>query len=61
MHADQDWEGGLSKDMSTTGEYLQTWKLKLSTTKLVGTVFHLNNREAKHELKVNLNICPAQC
>ena len=36
MHADGDWlavEGALSKDMATLGEYLQTWKLKLSTTK----------------------------
>jgi len=36
MHADGDKqtvEGDLSKDMATTGEYLQTWKLKLSTTK----------------------------
>ena len=36
MHADGDWlaveEGALSKDMATLGEYLQTWKLKLSTT-----------------------------
>jgi len=31
MHADGDWqavEGALSKDMETTGEYFQTWKLK---------------------------------
>jgi len=36
MHADGDWqavEGAMSKDMATLGEYLQTWKLKLSTTK----------------------------
>jgi len=36
MHADGDWlpvEGALSKDMVTLGKYLQTWKLKLSTTK----------------------------
>ena len=36
MHADGDWlaveEGALSKDMATLGEYLQTWKLNLSTT-----------------------------
>jgi len=38
MHADGDWqvvEGALSKDMVTLSEYLQTWKLKLSTTKTV--------------------------
>ena len=36
IHADRDWqavEGALSKDMAMLGEYLQTWKLKLSTTK----------------------------
>ena len=58
MHADGDWhavEGALSKDMATLGEYLQTWKLKFSTTKTVPAVFHLNNKEAKRELKVNFN------
>jgi len=58
MHVDRDWlavEGMLSKDMATLGEYLQTWKLKLSTTKTVSAVFHLNNKEAKRELKVNFN------
>ena len=54
MHAGGDWpavEGGLSKDMATIGEYLQTWKLKLSTTKTVSAAFHLNNKEAKRELR----------
>ena len=41
--------------METGGKYLQTWKLKLSTTKTVSAVFHLNNKEAKRELKVNFN------
>jgi len=64
MHADGDWravEGALSKDVATLGEYLQTWKLKLSTTKTVSAVFHLNNKEAKRELKVNFNneTCPS--
>jgi len=57
MHADGNWqavEGALSKDTATLGEYLQTWKLKLSTTKMVSAVFHLN-KEAKPELKVNFN------
>jgi len=48
-------EGVLRKDMATVGEYLQTWKLKLSTTKAVLVAFHLNNKEAKRELKVNHN------
>jgi len=33
----------LSKDMATIGEYLQTWKVMLSTTKAVLAVFYLNN------------------
>ena len=58
MHADGDWqtvERVLSRDMATVGEYLQTWKLKLSATKAVLAVFHLNNKDAKRELKVNHN------
>ena len=58
IHADGNWqavEGALSKVMATLGEYLQTWKLKLSTTKTVSAVFHLNNKEAKRELKLNFN------
>ena len=58
MHADGDWqgvEGVLSKDMATLGEYPQISKLKLSTAKTVSAVFHLNNKEAKCELKVNFN------
>jgi len=57
MHADEDWqvvEGVLSKDMATLGEYIETWKLKLCTTKTVSAVFHLND-EAKGELTVNHN------
>ena len=41
------------KDMATPGEYLQTWKLKLSTTKTLSALFHISNKEAKRELKVN--------
>jgi len=35
----------LSKDMATVGEYLQTWEVKLSTTKTVSTVLHLTTRK----------------
>ena len=41
--------------MSTLSAYLQTWRLKLSHTKTVTAAFHLNNQEAKHELKVYNN------
>ena len=55
MHTSNDWktlEGTLSQDMTTLSAYLQTWRLQLSHTKTVTTAFHLNNREAKRELKI---------
>ena len=55
LHSSGNWknlEGILSQDMSTLSAYLQTWRLKLSHTKTVTAAFHLNNREAKRELKV---------
>ena len=55
MHISKDWktlEGTLSLDMTKFSAYLQTWRLKLSHTKTVTTAFHLNNREAKCELKI---------
>jgi len=57
MHADGDWQAveGVLKDIATLSEYLQTWKLKFSTTKTVSTTFHLYNKEAKRELKVKYN------
>ena len=58
LHSSGNWkdlEGTLSQDMSTLSAYLQTWKLKLSYTKTVTAAFHLNNREAKRELKVYNN------
>ena len=48
----KDLEGTLSQDMSTLSA---TWRLKLGHTKTVMAAFHLNNREAKHELKVYNN------
>ena len=50
MHGDGDCqaeEGVLSQDMATIDEYLQTWKLKLGTTKTMSALFYLNNKEAK--------------
>jgi len=58
MHANGDWqvvEEVLSKDMATVGEYLQTCKLKLSTTKTLSAAFHFKNKEAKRQMKVNFN------
>ena len=51
----KDLEGTLSQDMSTLSAYLQTWRLKLSYTKMVTAAFHLNNRGDKHQLKVYNN------
>ena len=58
LHSSGHWkdlEGTLSQGMSTLSAYLQTWRLKLSHTKTVTTAFHLNNQEAKRELKVYNN------
>ena len=58
LHSSGNWkdlEETLSQDMSTFSAYLQTWRLKLSYTKTVTGAFHLNNREAKRELKVYNN------
>ena len=58
LHSSGNWkdlEGTLSQDMSTLSAYLQTWRLKLSQTRTVTAAFHLNNREAKRELKVYNN------
>ena len=66
LHCSGNWkdlEETLSQDMSTLSAYLQTWRLKFSHTKTVTAAFHLNNREAKRELKVYNNgrlllLCP---
>ena len=58
LHSSDNWkdlEGTLIQEMSTLSPYLQTWRLKLSHTKTVTAAFHLNNREAKRELKVYNN------
>jgi len=52
MHADGNWqtvEEVQSKGMGTVGEYLQTWKLKLSATKTVLAVITSTTR------KINLS------
>ena len=58
VHIAGDWrtlEKTLSQDMATLKTYLQKWRLKLSETKAVSSVFHLTNKEAKRELSVELN------
>jgi len=44
MHVDGECQGQLNKDMAAIGEYPQTWKLKLSTTKMVSAVFPLTRK-----------------
>ena len=46
---------GANQNMATIGEYLQTWKLNISTTKTVLAIFLLNNKEAKRKPKINPN------
>ena len=58
LHSSRNWkdlEGTLSQDTYILSAYLQTWRLKLSHTKMVTAAFHLNNCEAKRELKVYNN------
>ena len=58
VHMAGDWrtlEKTFSQDMATLQTYLQKWRLKLSETKTVSSVFHLTNRKAKRELSVELN------
>ena len=54
----RDWntiEETLSQDMYILSTWLKQWRLKLSEAKTVSALFHLNNREAKRELNVNIS------
>ena len=42
--------------MTTISSYLQKWKLKLSTAKTVLAAFHLNNKEARRELFISVEV-----
>ena len=42
-------EEALRQDVITISSYLQKWKLKLSTAKMVSATFHLNNKEARRK------------
>ena len=58
LQTDRQWEmieDGLTADMTILSRYLTNWRLKLSVGKTMSSVFHLNNREAKRELKVKVN------
>ena len=54
----RDWntiEETLSQDMYILSTWLKQWRVKLSEAKTVSVMFHLNNREAKRELNVNIS------
>ena len=44
--------------MALIAAYMNTWRLKLSTAKTTATAFHLNTKEARRQLTVNLNGTP---
>ena len=41
--------------MTIMSTYLRNWRLKLSIGKTLACVFHLNNRDAKRDLKVEVD------
>ena len=47
-------EEKLSSDMGVICQYLRNWRLKLSTTKTVSSIFHLRNYMANYQLKVQV-------
>ena len=58
MHTACSWqetEEVLNQDMARLLDYLRKWRLKLSEKKTVSASFHLNNKEAKHELNIKTN------
>ena len=46
-------EEALSRDTEDLADFLQTWRLKLNSSKTTSTPFHLNNHDAQRQL----NIC----
>lgn len=57
-HQSRSWneiESTLSKDVSIMKRFFDTWYLKMNTTKTVTTAFHLNNKESKRTLKIEID------
>ena len=48
----EEAEAKLSVDMGITCQYLNNWRLNLSTKKTVSSIFHLRNHMATFKLKV---------
>ena len=58
LAADDSWEKveeTLNHDMQAITNYLQKWRLILSTAKTTSTAFHLNNRDSQRQLAVSVN------
>ena len=51
----QEAEEVLNQDMARLSDYSRKWRLKLRGKKTVSASFHLNNKEAKHELNIKIN------
>ena len=61
VHSAKRWdtlEETLSQDMTILSSYLQNWRLKLSKAKTMSAAFHLNNMEARRELRITVNGAP---
>ncbi len=61
LHSDRVWsklENTLRADMTQLATYFRSWQLKLSKAKTTVTAFHLNTKEAKHQLTINLDGTP---
>ena len=57
LYSTSNWktlEKILSQDMATISLYLQKWRQKLSTPKMMFAVFHFNNKKAQHKLSISV-------
>lgn len=48
-------ENTLNEDLQLLAEYFKNWRLRPNTGKTVSCCFHLNNRQANYQLKINFN------
>ena len=57
LYSNKSWEKLekiLSADMCVIADFLSALKLKLNVTKTTSTAFHVNNKETKRQLAVNV-------
>ena len=50
----EEAEQALHIDITAITEYMQRWRLKISASKTVASIFHLRNHAGERELKVAL-------